>query len=228
MATKAEAPVEPRIPLTRDRILGAAIDLADRGGIESVSMRKVGQELGVEAMSLYNHVANKGEMLAGMVDVVMSEIELSPGGPDWKTALRNQVMSARRVMAHHPWAAIVIEGQNDPTPTLMAYFDSIVGIMRQGGFSYDLIHHGMHALGSRALGFSQELFDDSDPAGESPEVAAAMIEQMIQAFPNMSAMMQEITHEDETVVGQGCDDNIEFTFALDLILDGLDRLRTYA
>ena len=226
MATQTKTPVEPRIPLTRDRILGAAIDLADLGGIESVSMRKVGQELGVEAMSLYNHVANKGEMLAGMVDAVVSEIELSPGGPDWKIALRNQVMSARTVMARHPWAAVVIEDQNDPTPPLMAYFDSIIGIMRSGGFSYDLIHHGMHALGSRALGFSQELFDDSDTAEESPEVAAAMVQQMIQAFPNMSAMMQEITHEDDSVVGQGCDDNVEFAFALDLILDGLDRLRT--
>jgi AcrR family transcriptional regulator len=228
MATRTDAPVEPRLPLTRDRVLRAAVELADEGGIEAVSMRKVGQELGVEAMSLYNHVSNKEDMLDGMVDLVVSEIEASPGGADWKAAMRNQVMVAREVMMRHGWAPAIIETRTNMSIPTLKYFDSIVGILRDGGFSLDLVHHALHAMGSRVLGFSQELFDDSDALEQSPEIAALMLQQMTEEYPNISAMLTEITHENESVVGQGCDDNIEFVFALDLILDGLERLRDSA
>jgi AcrR family transcriptional regulator len=222
MTPPTDSSTERRTPLSRDRVLRAAVNLADRGGIESLSMRKLGQELGVEAMSLYKHVANKEDILDGMVDAIVSEIKVSSADGDWLTAMRDQIMSARDVMQHHPWASGVIESRTVITPTMMTYMDSVVGIMRDGGFSLDLIHHAMHALGSRLLGFSQQLFDDSDDADMTPEAKAAMLTQ----FPNISAMLDEITHEEGTVVGKGCDDRIEFVFGLDLILNGLESKRS--
>lgn len=228
MATQTDPGVEPRIPLTPERVIRAAVTLADESGIESVSMRKLGQELGVEAMSLYNHVANKEEILNGMADLVVSEIDLTPAGNGWKSALRHRILSAREVMARHPWASGVIESRTTISPPMMKYMDSVGGIFLDGGFSVDLLHHAMHTLGSRVLGFSQELFDDSDGLDESPEMAALMLQQMTEMYPAISAVIREITHDDDSVVGAGCDDDIEFVFALDLILDGLERLRDNA
>lgn len=225
MATRTAPEAEPRIPLSRERVLRAAVAFADEHGIESLSMRKLGLDLGVEAMSLYNHVANKEEILNGMVDVVVGEIELSAGGAGWKADMRHRALAAREVLLRHPWAPGVIESRSDPTPTMMKYLDSTIGMFLDGGFSIDLTHHSMHAIGSRIWGFTQELFDDSDSPAESPEEAALLIQQMTAGFPNMSAMMKEITHDGESSFGQGCDDQAEFEFALDLILDGLERLR---
>ena len=111
------------------------------------------------------------------------------------------------------------------SPTLIKYFDDIMGTFRRGGFSLTLIHHAGHTLGSRLLGFTQELFDDSDALDQEPDMTALMIQQMSDVYPNISAMLEEITHDEATVPGSGCDDDLEFTFALDLILDGLERLR---
>ncbi len=199
-------------------MLHAAVRLADTAGIESLSMRRLGQELGVEAMALYNHVDNKEDLLDGMVDVVVSEIAPPATGADWKTAIRGRALSAREVLMRHPWAPRVIESRTDPTPTVMAHLDAILGILRDGGFSLDLTHHALHVLGSRLLGFTQELFDDSDGPDASPEMAAVLLQQMLQPYPNISAMVQEISHDEDS-------DQVEFEFALDLILDGLERLR---
>ena len=228
MATQTDTPAEPRIPLTRERVLRAAVDLADEGGIESVSMRKVGQQLGVEAMSLYNHVANKEEILDGMVEIVVNEMDPSSSEIDWKPAMRGRVLSAREVMSRHPWAPGVIESRVHMPPAMIKYFDSIVGIFREGGFSLDTTHHAMHALGSRMLGFTQELFDDSAAFEESPDVTALLLQQMTGEYPNISAMLKEITHDDGSIVGEGCDDQVEFVFGLDLMLDGLEKLRDKA
>ncbi len=141
---------------------------ADKSGIEELSMRKLGQELGVEAMSLYYHVSNKDEILSGMVDHVVSQIEIQPMGDDWKVGMRRQIMAARSVMIRHPWASAVLESRKQITPAVMRYFDTVGGLLRQGGFSVDLMHHAMHALGSRVLGFSQELFDESGE--DAPEI----------------------------------------------------------
>ena len=109
MVTESGPAAAPRAPLSKERVLRTAVDLADRGGSEAVSMRKLGQELGVDAMSLYHHVRSKDDILDGIVDAVVGEIELTPAGGDWSTALRRQVMAARRVMLRHPWAPRVIE-----------------------------------------------------------------------------------------------------------------------
>lgn len=230
MATPTETTAEPRTPLSRERVLQAAVALADEGGIDAVSMRKLGQQLGVEAMSLYNHVANKEEILGGMVDLVVAEIGTPSAEGDWQSRLRGAAMGAREVMVRHPWAPAVIEArkQGAPSPVVMKYFDAIIGIFVESGISIDLAHHALHVLGSRILGFTQELFEESDDLPESPEAAALMLQQMAGEFPNISALMKQIVHDEELILGSGCDDLVEFEFALDLILDGIERMREAA
>jgi len=218
-----------RTPLSRERVLRAAVVLADGVGIEALSMRRLAQELGVVPMALYKHVANKEELLAGMVDVVVGEIDPPVGGADWQQAVRQRVLSARRVLLRHPWAPRVIESRTSPTPTVLGYLDSMIGTFRGGGLSADLTHHVMHAMGSRLLGFSQELFDDApspDPkaAPADPEAQAAALRESAQRFPHIAEIAAAAAHDEESVVGRRCDDQFEFEFALDLLLDGFERL----
>ena len=226
MAIQQNEP-SPRIPLSRERVLRAAVALADERGIDELSMRKLGQQLGVEAMSLYNHVANKEDVLDGMVDFVVGEIDPPPTGTDWKTAMRERALSARRALLRHPWASRVLESRITPTPMVLEYFDSMIGLLRAGGFSIDLTHHAMHAMGSRLFGFTQELFDDSG-TDLDPEAEAIMLRTMAAKYPHLGEMALAISHDEDSVVGQGCDDQFEFEFALDILLDGLERLRDRA
>ncbi|SDZ37812.1 transcriptional regulator, TetR family [Micromonospora pattaloongensis] len=218
-----------RTPLSRDRILRAAVALADGAGIESLSMRNLAQELGVVPMALYKHVANKDELLDGMIDVVVGEIDPPEPDVDWKNAVRRRILSARQVLRRHPWAPLAIESRNMATPAILAYLNSMVGTFRAGGFSADLAHHVMHAMGSRILGFSQELFDASRRAGRSgatdPEPPAPLPPEIAARFPHLAEIAMAASHDDASVVGQGCDDQFEFEFALDLLLDGIERLR---
>ena len=224
MATQAS---EPRTPLSRDRVLRAAVAIADADGVDSVTMRRVGDALGAEAMSLYYHVANKGALLDGIVELVMTEINdvvdrIDLPGPDWKQAMRRRILSAREIMLQHPWAPRLFETRTAMSPAVVRYHDRLVGLMRAGGFSYDLAHHALHALGSRALGFSQELFDPSARAGaESDRMLADLADQL----PNLAGMLGAIAHDDPDSTLGWCDDQEEFEFCLDLILDGLDRLK---
>ncbi len=215
-----------RVPLSRDRVLRAAVALADDAGIESLSMRKLAQELGVVPMALYKHVANKEELLNGIVDVVLGEINPPVRGTDWKNAVRQRILSARQALLRHPWASQVIESRTTPTPVVLEYLDSMIGMFRVGGFSVDLTHHVMHAMGSRILGFTQELFDDSQSV--DPEVQAVMFGEMAGKYPYVTEIAMAAAHVEESVVGQGCDDQFEFEFALDLLLDGFERLRQQA
>jgi AcrR family transcriptional regulator len=224
MATKIDPEAQPRVPLSKERILRTAVELADAGGVDSLSMRKIAEELDVVPMALYRHVANKDEMLDGMVDVVVAEIDAPETGLDWKTAIRRRILSARRMLLRHPWAARVIETRSEATPAVIGYFDEMIGLFLAGGFSIELTHHALHAMGSRLLGFTQELFDDT-PAVD-PEAEAAMYEAMADAYPNIGRMIAIVMHDDASRVGdRGCDDQFEFEFALDLMLDGLERLR---
>jgi AcrR family transcriptional regulator len=221
MAAEVEAAVPSREPLTRGRVLQAAVTLADESGIEALSMRNLARGLGVVPMALYKHVANKDELLDGMIDVVVGEIDPPTEGTDWKTAIRERILSARRALLRHPWASRVIESRPEPTPTVIEYMDSMLGLFRSGGFSVDMTHHAVHAMGSRLLGFSQELFDDTAAAPPDSEVIQAMAKR----YPYIGELVRSITHDDASVVGGGCDDQFEFEFALDLMLDGLERLR---
>lgn len=227
-----------RIPLNRERVLRAAVELADAGGIESLSMRRLAQELGVVPMALYKHVANKEELLDGMVDVVIGEIDPPVRDSDWHGVVRRRILSARQVLLRHRWASQVIESRTSPTPAVLEYLDSMIGAFRAGGLSVDLTHHVMHALGSRLLGFTQELFDDSpspgaaeadrdaDPDAEAvPDAEAAMLRQMAARYPHIAELALSAAHDQESAVGRSCDDQFEFEFALDLLLDGFERLR---
>jgi AcrR family transcriptional regulator len=217
---------QERLPLTRERVLEAAVKVADRDGIERLSMRRVGHELGVEAMSLYNHIANKEDLLDGMLDVVLSEIDPPlEDENDWRRVFHERVLSARRALQRHRWASAVIVSRVNPTPNMLAYMDSMIGIVRRAGFSLDLTHHAMHALGSRTMGFAQELFEDSGDSDVDPAAMELMIQQMAEQFPYAAEIAIKVRHDDESVVGAGCDDQFEFEFGLDLILDGLERLR---
>lgn len=231
MGARTEPRTEPRIPLSRDRVLRAAVSIADEHGIEALTMRRLAEDLGAEAMSLYYHVANKEEVLDGIVDVVVQEIndsvdqiDVGAAGAAWKAAARARILSARTIMLRHPWAPRVIETRINMSPAVLHYFDGLLGVMRNGGFSYDLSHHALHALGSRALGFTQELFNPGDERADEESMAA--IETMAGSLPHLAGMLAEVVHDDPDSTLGWCDDQAEFEFGLDLILDGLDRIRT--
>ncbi len=212
---------QTRAPLSRERVLRAAIEVADDAGFESLSMRKIGQHLGVEAMSLYNHVSNKDDLLQGVVDMLLDEVELVTDQGDWRETMRAQALAARAVLVQHPWARRVLEVLPDMTPGLIAYFDRIMGIMRTNGFSVDLAHHALHLLGSRVLGFDTDLFDDGGDEVDA-DALAAMQQQMAGQFPYVAEMISVVSHDGPL---GGCDDEFEFTFGLDLILEGLHARR---
>lgn len=233
MVTKTETSAEPRIPLSKERVLNAAVKVADEGNIDSLTMRNLAEELGVEAMSLYYHVANKEAVLDGVVETLMREIAEAVGGfdvpaevDDWKAAVRQRILKAREIMLRHPWAPDVFETRTRMGPTIVLYFEGLLGLLREGGFSYDLAHHSMHALGSRVLGFSHELFQPD--SAEADAEAQEMFEHMADQLPYLAGMMMEIVHDDPDSTLGWCDDQTEFEFALDVILDGLERLRAQA
>jgi AcrR family transcriptional regulator len=217
-----------RVPLTRERVLQAAVALADERGIEALTMRNLGQEVGVEAMSLYNHVANKEAILDGAIELVIGEVldavrdETVSEPAEWKAVMRRRILAAREVMLRHRWAPKVLETRSDMSPVVLRYFDSLLGVMFAGGFSADLAHHSMHALGSRALGFTQELYEEADDV--PAETVSAMAQQMAGEYPNLAEMLTVVTHDADTTLGW-CDDQFEFEFGLDLLLDGLERRR---
>ena len=232
MSSTAQRSTERRAPLTRDRVLRTAIDLADAGGIDALTIRRLAEQLGVEAMSLYYHVPNKEAILDGVVDLVFAEIEESVGGFEvratdaaWKTTLRTRILGARKVLLRHPWAPGVMETRGALGLTMARYVDSVVGTLRSGGFSFDLIHHAMHALGSRMYGFTQELMSDDDDDGDAGD---DMLAQMADLVPNLAAMLTVVRHDDPDSTLGWCDDQFEFEFGLDIILDGLERLKPSA
>jgi AcrR family transcriptional regulator len=219
-----------RVRLNRDRVLQAAVALADEIGIGPLSMRRLAQELDVVPMALYKHVAHKDELLDGMVDVIIAEIDPPATGLGWKDVVRCRILSARSVLQRHQWARQVLETRTNKTPGVLAYMDSFIGMFLDGGFSVDLTHHVMHAIGSRMWGFTQELFQE--PAGPKGGAAAgpdeatqqAMLQEMARRYPNVLTIAMASAHDPDAVVGQGCDDRFEFEFALDLLLDGIEKL----
>ena len=223
MTTETEREKQARLPLTRDRILTTAVAFADREGVDSLSMRRLAQELDVVPMALYKHLANKGEMLDAMLDVVVGEIDPARTDTDWKTAVRDRILSARRALVRHPWASRVMESRTLPTPVVMAYMDSMIAMFIAGGFTIDLTHHVLHAMGSRLMGFSQELFNDRSDTDTAMQ--PEMLEAMAATYPSIYELYLAVSHDDASTVGPGCDDQFEFEFSLDLMLDGIERLK---
>ncbi len=202
-------------------MLRAAVDLADAFGIASLSMRKLGEELGVEAMSLYNHVANKDDVLDGMVDVVFGEIELPLHGRKWKPAMRARAISAREVLSRHPWATGLMDSRATPGPATLRHHDAVIGSLRSGGFTVALTAHAFSVLDSYIYGFAmQEASLPFDTPEETVELAQAIMAQLpVDEYPHLT----ELTVEH--VLQPGYDYAEEFAFGLDLILDGLERAR---
>src|ERR1022692_2982353 len=182
MAPKTKPATKPRNPLSRERVLLAAVALADESGIAALSMRKLGEALGVEAMSLYNHVANKDQLLDGMVDMVFGEIDLPAGGVDWKTAMRERAQSARQALRRHPWAIALMSTRTSPGPATLRHHDAVIGSLRAAGFSIALTAHAFSVLDSYIYGFA--LQEATLPLGDTEEETAAVAQAMVEQFPH--------------------------------------------
>src|SRR6476659_9357247 len=171
---------EPRTPLTRDRVLHAALALADAGGIEALSMRKLGEAVGVEAMSRYNHVPSKADLLDGLVDLVFSEIELPSGAAGWRTAMRERAIAIRAVLSRHRWAIGLMESRTSPGPATLRHHDAVLGCLRNAGFSLEQTAHAYAALDSYIYGFALQ---DRGLPFDTPEETAALAQVMLAQFP---------------------------------------------
>jgi len=201
--------------LTRERVLQGAIALADEGGIESISMRRLGKSLGVEAMSLYNHVANKDDLLDGIADIVLDEFELPAADGDWEAAIRRTASSAHDALVSHPWACSLVMSR--PRPGRMRYIDALLRCLREAGFSADETFHAYHALDSHILGYTMwELGHAFDPA-EVEELANTFMAQIAHEYPYLHEHAAQHFDESRPRGKSG------FEFGLDLILDGLKR-----
>ena len=228
MATKQDRSSHPRVPLSRERVLNAAIELADEGGIESLTMRKLARALGVEAMSLYNHVANKGDLVDAIVALVVSEIDLPSTAEEWDVAIRKCAISAHEALLRHPWACSLVMSPTTtrtvPTPRLR-YVEWLLRRLREAGFSAELTYHAYHALDSHILGFTLWQLGHSAAAtniaaGEDfADFAATLLRELRADYPYLA-------EHGELHLGAPSDDGRgEFDFGLDLIIEGLKRLR---
>jgi AcrR family transcriptional regulator len=211
-----------RTPLSRDRILRAAMQLADEGGIKAVSMRKIAQELGVEAMSLYNHVASKDEIVDGIVDLVATEIDLAPTGEDWKEAMRRRVISAHEILLEHPWACSLWMSSETFGAARMRYADAVLRGFRKGGFPEELTYHAFHVVQSHIMGFTMYVASFDFDVAELERLAT----EFLQTFPadEYPDLAEHIRQHSEP----GDEHEGTFEFGLDLVLDGLERLRDAA
>jgi AcrR family transcriptional regulator len=230
-----ESATQPRAPLSKDRVLHAAIKLAARDGIESLTMRKLADELGAGAMSLYHYVPNKEELLDGMVDIVFSEIELPSTDVDWKTAMRQRAISTRQVLNRHRWAVGLMESRMTPGPSSLRLHNAVLGCLREAGFSIELTIQAYSVQDAYIYGFA--LQEKSLPF-DSAEESAAVAEEQVRQFAELAeerqfaALAEEFPYLAEVVAGHvanvGYDFTAAFEYGLDLILDALEKRRDAA
>lgn len=219
MAKPRDSDQAPQLPLNRERILCTALRLADEEGIESLSMRKVAQALGVKAMSLYNHVTNKDDILDGIVDMVVSEIEVPDLSLDWKTAMLRRAISAHEVLLRHPWATMAIVSRINVGPAMLRYVDTTIGCLRAAGFSWEMADHAWNAIDSHIYGFTLQELNFPIEASEYTETAESFISYIP---PDQYPYMHQLSLH---IIDGSYDGLHDFEFGLELILDGLDRLR---
>jgi AcrR family transcriptional regulator len=221
LVSQSEPDVGPRIPLNRQRVLQAAVALADRDGVRSLSMRRLAQELGVEAMSLYHHMANKDEILDGIIDAVFAEIDLPSGEAGWRAAMRARAISAREALLRHPWATGLMDSRSSPGPATLRHHDAVLGVVRNAGFSVAMAAHAFSVLDSYIYGFAlQETNLPFEPSDEMAAVADSILGQDPgDEYPHLAELVVE------HVLKPGYDYGNEYVFGLDLILDGLERAR---
>ncbi|WP_325599409.1 TetR/AcrR family transcriptional regulator [Nocardioides sp.] len=217
--------------MSRDRLLAAAVELADAEGLGAVTMRRLSAAVGVEAMSLYHHLSGKEALLGGLLDTVVAEIEEAvrtveeaEGPLDWQSTLRRRFLTARTVMLRHPWAPGLINTRTAVPPSIFGIYEALLATMIGGGFSYHLAHRALHTFGSMPLGFVQELFSPA-ATGDSvdTELAEAELAAMAEMLPHITAMVASEIHTNNGDMLGWCDSQPEFEFTLDLILDGFAR-----
>jgi AcrR family transcriptional regulator len=193
-------------------VLRGAIELADEIGIEAITMRGLGRALGVEAMSLYNHVAGKDDLLEGVLGLLVDEIPRSEPSTDWQSAVRVQVFAARAVIRAHPWLPRLVVERSAASDAVLRYIDWVMGLLLEGGLPNQLIHDGIHVLGSRILGFAQDIFDPRDLV---PRLGARMATVTPDRYPRLFQALEGVHHDDEE----------DFAFGLELTLAGLAGAR---
>ena len=213
-----------RAPLTRERVLQTAVELADRGGIEALSMRKLGQELGVEAMALYYHFASKDRVLDGIVDIVHAEVELPAPGEDWKTAMRRRAFSLRDALARHRWSIGMMESRAHPGPASLRHHDAVIGSLLGGGFDMAMAAHAYALIDAYVYGFALTKMNlPFDATDDIADMAQDMLEPFpVDAYPNLVAFITEHAMQ------PGYDFADEFEYGLDLVLDGLEHAHASA
>jgi len=221
MSTRTTQQEQRRIPLSRERVLEAALKLADQGGLESLSMRKLGQALGVEAMALYYHFANKERVLDGIVDLVFGEIELPQIGADWKSAMRRRAISVRDALSRHRWAIGLMESRTHPGPANLRHHDAVIGCLRAAGFDMATAATAYSLLDSYIYGFALTKMNlPFDTTTDIAEMAESMLEPFPAGeYPNLADFITEHAMQ------PGYDYADEFEYGLDVILDGLERAR---
>jgi AcrR family transcriptional regulator len=219
VGTQPEPSPPPRTRLSRERVVRAAVAFADEAGLEALSMRRLGQRLGVEAMSLYNHVASKDDLLGGMVDLVFTEIDLPVSGAGWRTAMRRRAASVRAALARHPWATGLMELRTTPEPTSLRHHEATLDCLCEAGFSIENATHAYWLLDSYIFGFAIQ--EASLPFG-SPEELVEMAEVVLPRIP--ADEYPRLNEAAAAALAAGSDCTHEFEFGLDLILDGLERL----
>jgi AcrR family transcriptional regulator len=212
---------EPRTPLSRDRVIDAALTLVDDGGIQALSMRRLADELGVKAMSLYNHVANKDDVLDGIVDAAMSEIAAPPAGAEWKTQVREVAISAHETLLRHPWV-VGLGMRQKPGRGLLRYGDMLLSCFRTAGFSKELTYHAYHVIEGYILGYTTQVLNYR-------AVDEKLVDDIVARFTR-GEFAQEYPHFTEHALQHfepepGLEDVNGYELGLDLILDGLERLR---
>lgn len=222
MPRKKQAPTKtssPALPLSRDRVLQAALQLADREGLDALSMRNLAQKLSVQAMSLYNHVANKDDLIDGMVDLVVGEIVLPQITADWQSEMRKRSISAHQVLLDHPWATLPLVSRINVGPSMLRYIDATLGCLREAGFSWEMADHAWNAIDSHVYGFTLQELNFPIAAEDYATTAQAFLP-LIPAdqYPYLYAITQE-------VITKRYDGLHPFELGLDLLLAGLDQLR---
>jgi len=221
MSTPARAKAAPeRRPLSRDRVLRAALEVADSGGLASLTIRSLAEALGVKPMSVYHHVANKEAILDGIVDLVFAEIDVPPGDGDWRAEMHARAASARVALRRHPWAIGLMESRTTPGPATLRHHDAVLGSLRAGGLSVELAGHAYAVLDSYLYGFAVQ---EAGLPFEGPEQVADLAESIMAGFdadqyPHLTELAVEV------VMQPGYDFGNEFDFGLGLVLDGLERL----
>jgi AcrR family transcriptional regulator len=218
LGVEASAGEEPRTRLSRKRVLRAAIDLADEGGIDQLSIRKLAQRLGTRPMSMYYYVPSKDDLLSGILDIVVGEMNPAGGGGEWKAAIRSSAISAYEVLLRHPWACTLMMSPARVRPARLRYMDSLLGRLRDAGFSAELTDHAYHALDSHIIGFTLWQTGYSRAiSGYSSDAAASLLD-LVASYPYLAEHAQQ--HMRERRPGEEGD----FAFGLDLILNSLEQM----